>query len=676
MRFSIRAKIIGTSILSLIISCSIVFLTTMYLMTQAVRVEMDTRLKNTQRMIDEINATTLKNIAQIGTALTERTDLQDKVLAKDYAALYPFSQKIMSEAQMDFITITDAEGIVLTRAHSQQHGDSIVNQYTVASAIKGIPASGIVVGSTVSFSLRASIPIKQGEVIIGTLSLGRNLSEPAYVDWIKGLSATEVTIFKGDTRVMTTIKNAQGQRVAGTKMETPIVLETVLKAGNALFTNNRILGTEYSSAYWPIKDDKGTIAGMWFIGMPMDVLLEGERKAMQAAFLVSLAVLAIMLAFSSLVGHAIAKPIKRITFYAQKVASGHRDDVLVITNKDEVGDLAVALNIMVDSLKVSLAEASMQSDLAKSKTEEAMAALNEAENATKLAKQAKRMGMLDAASQLADVVGVASAASDQLTIQISRSEQGAVEQSRRMLDTAGAMDIMGATVNEVAITAQEASLVSASTREEAQTGAKVVQSAVEGIQQVQQQAIQLKADMNNLHKNAQAINEIMQVISDIADQTNLLALNAAIEAARAGEAGRGFAVVADEVRKLAEKTMASTTDVAKAVKSIQTAADHSMQQVENSVSSIELATHFANASGEALQRIVEMADITETKVRGIVRASEEQLSTNQGIHAAIAKVSAIGEDTAHTMQDALQAVAELARQTHNLSALIKKMQDE
>ena len=123
-------------------------------------------------------------------------------------------------------------------------------------------------------------------------------------------------------------------------------------------------------------------------------------------------------------------------------------------------------------------------------------------------------------------------------------------------------------------------------------------------------SLDLKEDMTQLNEHAQDITRIMGVISDIADQTNLLALNAAIEAARAGEAGRGFAVVADEVRKLAEKTMASTQDVGNAIKAIQESTVKSTESVDKAVEQIEQATEFANQSGSALEEIVATVEAT------------------------------------------------------------------
>ncbi|MEG1610847.1 MAG: methyl-accepting chemotaxis protein, partial [Bilophila sp.] len=187
------------------------------------------------------------------------------------------------------------------------------------------------------------------------------------------------------------------------------------------------------------------------------------------------------------------------------------------------------------------------------------------------------------------------------------------------------------------------------------------------------QSLALKEDMQKLNEQSQSISQIMGVISDIADQTNLLALNAAIEAARAGEAGRGFAVVADEVRKLAEKTMASTTDVGNAIRSIQQSAAESMTQVDNSAGVIEEATDLANQSGVALQDIVTMVDNTADQVRAIATASEQQSASSEEINQSITQVNTIAGETARAMEEAAKAVSDLAGQAQVLTGLIEDM---
>ena len=165
----------------------------------------------------------------------------------------------------------------------------------------------------------------------------------------------------------------------------------------------------------------------------------------------------------------------------------------------------------------------------------------------------------------------------------------------------------------------------------------------------------------------------MNVISDIADQTNLLALNAAIEAARAGEAGRGFAVVADEVRKLAEKTMASTNDVGNAIKAIQESTAKSMTGVDQAVERIGEATDLASRSGQALQEIVRNAEATADQVNAIATASEEQSAASEEINQTIVEVNDMSRQTAEAMAEAAKAVTELADQAQNLTGLIHEM---
>ena len=289
--------------------------------------------------------------------------------------------------------------------------------------------------------------------------------------------------------------------------------------------------------------------------------------------------------------------------------------------------------------------------------------------------RAKRDGMLVVAERLEEVSNVVSSASTELAAQIEQSERGAAEQAARVTETATAMEEMNSTVLEVARNAGNASEVSASTREKAEHGAAEVQEVVGSIQGVQEASVALKDDMAALDDNARAISQIMAVISDIADQTNLLALNAAIEAARAGEAGRGFAVVADEVRKLAEKTMASTTDVGNAIKAIQDSAAKSMDQVDLTVGNIEKATELAIRSGDALREIVGMVDDTADQVRGIAAASEQQSASSEEINKSIMQVNTIAGETASAMQEAARAVSELAEQAQVLTGLIRELKN-
>ncbi|EGW52289.1 hypothetical protein HMPREF1022_00751 [Desulfovibrio sp. 6_1_46AFAA] len=329
---------------------------------------------------------------------------------------------------------------------------------------------------------------------------------------------------------------------------------------------------------------------------------------------------------------------------------------------------------MVNALKQHIENARRESENAREQSAKAQEAMAQAEAASQEA-QAKTEAMLVAADKLEQVGSVVSSASTELSAQIEQSDRGAAESAQRLSEAATAMNEMNATVQEVAKNAGSASAASADTKQKAEAGSQVVEKAVQSIGQVHQMSLELKSDMVQLNEHAQDITRIMGVISDIADQTNLLALNAAIEAARAGEAGRGFAVVADEVRKLAEKTMASTNDVGNAIKAIQESTAKSMEGVDNAVERIGEATELAGQSGAALEEIVATVEATADQVNAIATASEEQSAASEEINQSIVQVNDMSRQTAEAMAEAAKAVSDLAAQAQGLTNLIQELKE-
>ena len=384
-----------------------------------------------------------------------------------------------------------------------------------------------------------------------------------------------------------------------------------------------------------------------------------------------------------LVARSIAGALREGAHFVGRVAEGHfeideaqrRSLEKSAARTDEIGSLARGVGAMVENLKQLFAESEQKTREAHAATEEARQAMREAEEARKAAEGARREGMLSAAGQLEEVAAVLSSASIQLSAQIEQSDRGAAESATRLSEAATAMNEMNATVQEVAKNAGSASTASAETKEKAEAGAQVVEKAVRGIEDVHRMSLSLKGDMAQLDEHARDISRIMAVISDIADQTNLLALNAAIEAARAGEAGRGFAVVADEVRKLAEKTMASTQDVGNAIKAIQESTAKSMTGVDNAVERIGEANELASRSGAALEEIVATVEATGDQVNAIATASEEQSAASEEINQSIVQVNDMSRQTAGAMAEASKAVSDLAAQAQRLNELITRMKE-
>jgi methyl-accepting chemotaxis protein len=274
------------------------------------------------------------------------------------------------------------------------------------------------------------------------------------------------------------------------------------------------------------------------------------------------------------------------------------------------------------------------------------------------------------AEQAASIANRVAAASGALSTQVAQVSRGAEQQRDRVEGTASAMTEMNATVLEVARSAGQASEQSEATRSKAGDGAELVDKVVQSINLVNAVAATLQTSMQELGVQAESIGGVMNVISDIADQTNLLALNAAIEAARAGEAGRGFAVVADEVRKLAEKTMTATQEVGASITAIQQSARTNIDEVGEAVKAVTGATDLANISGKALGEIVSLASANSTVVASIATAAEEQSATSEEINRAIEEINTIVRDTADGMVQAAAAVQELSRMAQELNTVM------
>ncbi|EHJ47934.1 methyl-accepting chemotaxis sensory transducer [Solidesulfovibrio carbinoliphilus subsp. oakridgensis] len=382
------------------------------------------------------------------------------------------------------------------------------------------------------------------------------------------------------------------------------------------------------------------------------------------------------LAFGIGLTRMITRPLARTVAFAEDVSRGVLDREPDVRCGGEIGALAKALSRMVRELRRLLAEAREKGEEAAREADKAREATAAVEQARRDAAEATRQGIVQAASEIEQVVSVVTSASEQLSTQIELTSQGMDRQSRRLGGTATAMDDMSRTIAGVAQSAGEAARTAEDARAKAQEGEAVVGSVVAGIGEAQALALGLKKDMAALGGQAEGIGRVIGVINEIADQTNLLALNAAIEAARAGEAGRGFAVVADEVRKLAEKTMVATREVDTAIRDIQQGARTNIEGVDRAVAAIETSTGLAHTSGEALAAIVRLIELTSGQVRSIAEASQREAAEGDEIDRSIQDVTVIAAETAQAMGQATQAVAELARQAHVLQELVADMQSQ
>ena len=371
------------------------------------------------------------------------------------------------------------------------------------------------------------------------------------------------------------------------------------------------------------------------------------------------------------------KPLALLMDAARLVSRGQYDKV---PSDDafsgEMLELHFALKEMVNSLVTSLKTAEDKTSEAEEQTAKATKALDMAAEAQEKAERARKEGLQQAAVQLETIVSNIGNVSQELSALIEQTRRGTERQAARSTETATAMEEMNAAVMEVAKNASDAAQHAEVTRDSVLNEAKAVTEVVTTIDDVATRSEQMMTSLGELGDKAQGIGQIMDVISDIADQTNLLALNAAIEAARAGEAGRGFAVVADEVRKLAEKTMQATSEVGAAVSAIQQGTAHSIEAMQQTTDVVGECTALAKEAGEALSNTTTVIEDSADMVRTIATASEQQSATSEEINTSVEDVNRLAEEMASAAAHSATTMETLAGLSVELQQIIATLKQE
>lgn len=245
------------------------------------------------------------------------------------------------------------------------------------------------------------------------------------------------------------------------------------------------------------------------------------------------------------------------------------------------------------------------------------------------------------------------------------------DQSSRATQIATASEEMSQTVVDIARNAADIANSAVETASVAEQGSRVVQQSVAESRVIAETVTHSTEVVKTLGERSQQIGEIVSVINDIADQTNLLALNAAIEAARAGEQGRGFAVVADEVRKLAERTAKATAEISAMIRGIQDEVGNAVASMETANQKVENGVRFSMEAGTQLQKIVEAVSGLQSMVQQIASATEEMSSTSEGISGDIQEIASGAHNLTDGSKQIAQSSAELAQMSDQLKAIVE-----
>ena len=277
-----------------------------------------------------------------------------------------------------------------------------------------------------------------------------------------------------------------------------------------------------------------------------------------------------------------------------------------------------------------------------------------------------------ALGEVSTAIQATASAATQISSSSEEMAAGAQEQSSQSSEIAAAVEEMTKTILESARNAGTAAEQSKLASESTKNGTRKVEETKRGMDRIVESTKETGRIITSLAQKTDQIGEITQVIDDIADQTNLLALNAAIEAARAGEQGRGFAVVADEVRKLAERTTKATKEIADTIKTVQKEAKEADRSMEEADSAVRYGMELTEEVARALFQILELNNTVADLVNQVAAASEEQSSTAEQISKNIENISSVTHESAAGTSQIARAAEDLNRLTDNLESLISR----
>jgi len=344
--------------------------------------------------------------------------------------------------------------------------------------------------------------------------------------------------------------------------------------------------------------------------------------------LISLAMIIVSLVMAFLISRMVVTPLNQLAAAFKEIAEGDGDlrRRLDTSRMDETGEVAQGFNTFADKLTTVLSKV----------------------------------------VELTQKVGFSAMHLSATAEQISRGTQN---QNMQVTQVASAIEEMSATVIQVANNTSQAAEFAKTASDMAINGGEIVSKTVAGMQSIATSVEESASTIEELGRNSDQIGEIITVINGIADQTNLLALNAAIEAARAGEHGKGFAVVADEVRKLAERTSKATKEIRDKIELIQKRTAGAVDAMNNGRKNVDAGVELASEAGESLTNIVEIVKSVSNMIMQIAAAEEQQSAAAGEISANMEGIAAVTSQASGSVKDTSDAANELSKIASELQAM-------
>ncbi|PJO40814.1 methyl-accepting chemotaxis protein [Lysinibacillus xylanilyticus] len=417
----------------------------------------------------------------------------------------------------------------------------------------------------------------------------------------------------------------------------------------------------WRTVFTPINDDNGKLIALLGIDYSADYINTIIKTSVIKQIVIAVIGILLLLVLLYIIIDRLLKPLKKVVNAANQVANGELVNVDLEITKDEIGNLSKSINTMVSNLQHIILNIRNTSDNVSS------AANQLTVNATET---------YNSATTIAQDMG-----------QITQNAEASMVMTE---ETAAAMEETATGIQQIADSANTAAESSVSASQASERGNHVVQQVIAQMELINDSVEQIGTTINGLHINTKKISDIVNLITAIADQTNLLALNAAIEAARAGEHGKGFAVVADEVRRLAEQSSQSATEIYNLISTIQADSNASITVMEKGKEDVKAGMEFTNEVGEIFKEILTSSEEVASQIREISAASQQISASSEEVAASVnnikqsteqssefsANVSNATKEQLTTMQEVKEASSSLGKTAEELQVLVTKFKLE
>lgn len=518
-------------------------------------------------------------VQAVANTVANMPELKPMIRAQDRAGINALLDKTLKDIKplgIELITIQIPPGIALTRVHNPKaFGDDVTarRKMIVQSFATKKPIGGVEAGRDV-LNIFGATPVLDGETLLGTVDVGAPFGE-TFVNSMKARFGVDVAIHQiNDDKIQTLASTVKGA------IAVPTTLKRAL-AGESIFLTGALDGQPTATTFGPLKN---------FSGQPVAVVeiirntKEYEELASNSAkWLAAGAAAAVLIAIliAAWVGRGLARPIVALQGAMRAITSGNHDVVVPgADRRDEIGSMARAVEVFKDSLiETGRLRIAQEDQRIASETERRNAVLALAERFE---------------SGVGGVVNAVGAASTELRSTAENMARTAEEATQQTATVAEASEEASANAQAVAAAIEELNASISEIAQQVNESAQVAGHAA-------RQANDTNNEVQGLAMAAQKIGDVVKLISEIAEQTNLLALNATIEAARAGEAGRGFAVVASEVKALASQTSKATDEISAQVGSIQSATRTSVEAIDGITRTISKVNEIASAIASAVE---------------------------------------------------------------------------